>query len=476
MTSTNIFSCLKILTKSTNNPEDNHPVVCDNAQTPEKWQDENLNSKCYKIKTKVCVFPCGTEMGVEIFHSLNGIKIVELIGINNVYDSSYLLYSPYMQVDFDINALDLVEKLVDLCKKYQIDILIPAHDMVIDILSSSQSLFNTTTIFVPSTETYNILRFNIKTYKHFQDFLPVPRQFSEDSLSSTNEQIFVKAENNLATKNNILFENGKEAYSYFQQNPFLIATEFLPGEEYTIDCYTNITRQLLCITVNKSNKTIKDVAETYEILSSLENQDFIEMAHIINQHINLWGVWFFQAKKNKEGKITLLKIANKISKSYSLSRFQGFNGLEMQVYETLGRKIDISPKLLHMGTLYRTINCQILLDISFSYVYVDLDDTIIQDNKVNHLLISQLYRWRSKNSQIILLTKHKGNLTQSLNKYGLSSLFHEIHHILTDQPKSDFIKQTDAIFIDDSFRERTDVEHKKQIPCFSPESAILIAD
>ncbi|AIL65553.1 carbamoyl phosphate synthase-like protein [Rickettsiales bacterium Ac37b] len=427
-------------------------------------------------KTKVCVFPAGTEIGLEIYRSLNGIKSLELIGANTIEDSSFLLYLNYINVDFDINSIDLAIKLAALCNKYQIDILIPAHDEVIYKLSSKQALFNNTILFMPSAETCEILRFKSKTYKHFKDFISVPKQFSQEDLSAIQNKVFVKPDNGQGSKGTILCENGIEALKYLNNNPDLIATEFLPGDEYTIDCYSNKDGKLLCAVARKRSKIAGGIAITSEVIPSTQNMEFIEMASTINKHIPLWGVWFFQVKRNQHGKLTLLEIANRVPGSYSLSRSQGVNGLEIQLYEALGHHITELPKLPYMGTLYRHLTCQVLLGLNFSCIYVDFDDTIIQNGKVNYLLIAQLYRWRSNNYQIILLTRHKGNLTQSLYEYGLYSLFHKIHHILTEQPKSDFIQHHDAIFIDDSFKERTEVANTKQIYCFSPESAILIAD
>ncbi|MFV9876122.1 MAG: ATP-grasp domain-containing protein [Rickettsiales endosymbiont of Dermacentor nuttalli] len=435
-----------------------------------------MTSALTNTKTRICVFPAGTEIGLEIYRALHNIKIVELIGINSIYDSSYLLYPKYIKVSFDINSVDLVEQLADFCKKYHIDILIPAHDEVIFQLASKQYLFNNSTLFIPPAETCDILRFKSKTYNHFKDFISVPKQFSEESLPTLTNKIFLKPDNGQGSKGIILCNNGNEAIQYIHLNSSLIATEFLPGDEYTIDCYTNKNGKLLCAIARKRSKVANGIAVISEIVSSIENQKFIDMAHTINKHIHLWGVWFFQVKKDMCGKITLMEIANRVPGSYSLSRSQGINGLEIQLYEALGQNITALPKLPYNGTLYRYLTCQVLLDLSFTCIYVDFDDTIIQSDKVNHLLIAQLYRWRSKNYQIILLTRHKGNLKQSLSKHGLTSLFHQIYHILTGQPKSDFIIHLDAIFIDDSFKERIEVANRRQIPCFSPESAILIAD
>ena len=70
--------------------------------------------------------------------------------------------------------------------------------------------------------------------------------------------------------------------------------------------------------------------------------------------------------------------------------------------------------------------------------------------------------------KIILLSKHKKNIKESLLKYTISDLlFDEIILLDEQEEKADYIINTCSIFIDDSFAERKKVFEKLHIPTFS---------
>jgi FMN phosphatase YigB (HAD superfamily) len=105
-------------------------------------------------------------------------------------------------------------------------------------------------------------------------------------------------------------------------------------------------------------------------------------------------------------------------------------------------------------------------DLKYDKIYVDLDDTLIINNKVNVELIKFLYQCINNNYKIILLTKTENNLNLSLNKHKLNGLFDEIHVIDKNDCKSNYIDPKNSIFIDDSFNERIEVFNKLNIPTF----------
>ena len=64
-----------------------------------------------------------------------------------------------------------------------------------------------------------------------------------------------------------------------------------------------------------------------------------------------------------------------------------------------------------------------------------------------------------------------------LEKYHIDKdLFNEIIHIKDESPKSEYIAHENAIFIDDSFRERKDVSEKCAIPVFDNDGIAALMD
>jgi hypothetical protein len=109
-------------------------------------------------------------------------------------------------------------------------------------------------------------------------------------------------------------------------------------------------------------------------------------------------------------------------------------------------------------------------------VYLDLDDFLIVKDKVNLQVIQFIFQCHNKGIPVILLTKHKGNLNETLKKYRLESIFSEIIWVPEEDTKWKQIRHKDAIFLDDSFSERKEVAENLKIPTFDSSSLEMLLD
>lgn len=145
-------------------------------------------------------------------------------------------------------------------------------------------------------------------------------------------------------------------------------------------------------------------------------------------------------------------------------RGYGVNLALMSLYNAL--LIDISIlKNNYKLEFDRALAGAFKIDIDYDTVYIDFDDTIILDKKVNINAIAFLYKCLNQNKKIILLTRHRQNILETLEEYKIGNIFDDIINV-GEKDKSYYIKEEKAIFIDDSFRERKDVYEKRQIPVF----------
>jgi hypothetical protein len=178
-------------------------------------------------------------------------------------------------------------------------------------------------------------------------------------------------------------------------------------------------------------------------------------------------VWFFQVKENKEGDLVLMEIAPRIAGTMGMYRNLGVNFALLSLFD----KQSIPTEILRNScpiTLDRCFQNKFKIDVPFSDVYVDFDDTLIINDKVNQNVVSFLYQCLNNELNIYLITKHLGDIREALHSYKISeSIFKEIYHLSPDENKSDFIKKEGAIFLDDSFLERKKVSQTLGIPCFS---------
>jgi hypothetical protein len=69
-----------------------------------------------------------------------------------------------------------------------------------------------------------------------------------------------------------------------------------------------------------------------------------------------------------------------------------------------------------------------------------------------------------------LLTRHARDPQTTLTQHRLGGLFDEIIHLKEGQKKSSAVTRRPAVFIDDSYAERSEVSIALGIPAFGPES------
>jgi carbamoyl-phosphate synthase large subunit len=116
-------------------------------------------------------------------------------------------------------------------------------------------------------------------------------------------------------------------------------------------------------------------------------------------------------------------------------------------------------------------------NLRFSTVYVDLDDTLILKGRVNTELVAFLFQCANQKIKLVLLTRHTAEVQQTLVDYRLSAIFDEIVRV-PPRPacKSEFIKERNAIVVDDSFSERRSIANALGIPTFDCSMLEMLID
>lgn len=418
-------------------------------------------------KYKILVFPCGSEIGLEIYRSLNYTTHVELYGANSVDDHGKFVYENYVGNIPFIDSPLFIEKISGVVKQFKIDAIYPAMDKAIWILKKHEkdigckviaSNYKTTELCLYKTKTYNKLKGTVNIPKVFNDF---------DSVKDF--PVFVKPDIGYGSRGVFKAEN-KEDFIFFMKNKSFdnyVVSEYLPGEEYTVDCFTNKDRKLIFVGPRIRNR-ISNGISVNTIPVNGPTDEFKSIALQINKDINFRGAWFFQVKRNSYGELTILEIASRLGGSSGLYRGKGINFALMSIYDAFGIDVEILENSYDLE-LDRALDSKFKLNLDFSTVYVDFDDCLIMDSKINVQLLSFLFKCVNIGKKIVLLSKHDGNLIERLKKYRLINMFDKVIHINRNECKSDYITDLKSIFIDDSFAERKNVKKRKNIFVFSPD-------
>ena len=96
------------------------------------------------------------------------------------------------------------------------------------------------------------------------------------------------------------------------------------------------------------------------------------------------------------------------------------------------------------------------LDLSYDEVYIDFDDTLIVNGRVNFTVLRFIYQCVARNIRVILLTRHETDVRLDMQAYRIHpTLFDDIVCIPRSEKKIDHVSPSAcALFIDDSFAER----------------------
>jgi hypothetical protein len=417
------------------------------------------------IKKNVLVFPCGSEIGLEIYQSVKDSIHFELFGLSSVDDHGKFVYKNYIDGIGFIKEENFISRLNDIIIHHKIDIVYPTMDSVIAYLKENERLLKVS-IVGSELETTLICESKFRTYNKLQNVVKCPKVFkSKEEIKSY--PLFAKPIIGYGSRNTYKVENENQLLNFDFNNNLLL--EYLPGEEYTIDCFTNLKRELIFVGARERKRTMNGISVNTSTNKILTNE-LNEIAKKINDNVHFIGSWFFQIKKDKFAQFTLLEIACRFAGSSSVHRIQGVNFALSNLF--LSCSIDIEFVVNHFDVeLDRALDSKYRIQLDYKEVYIDLDDTIIVNEKVNLDAISFLYHCINRKIKVILITKHVLSIESTLSKYKLSNVFDDILHLKKEDEKFKFIKTANRpIFIDDSFLERKKVFKALNIPVFSVDS------
>ena len=414
------------------------------------------------MKKKVLIFPAGTEIAFEILNALKYSKFVEIYGGTSASDHAEFVYKNLIEGFPYVDEPTFLEYLNRAIDKYQIDCVYPAHDSVSVFFSDHADEIHAQVIIADAFTT-NICRSKERTYQYLSEFEFVPKTY-KDSDSVSNYPVFVKPTVGQGSNGARIIRSGTELQNAIAEDDSLVICEYLPGMEYTVDCFTDKDGQLLVSMVRDRERIRNGIAvRSKNVPLSDEVQ---RIANCINEKFAFKGAWFFQIKKNQEGAYRLLEISPRIPGTMGLSRNLGINFPLLTLFVFWGYDVSIIRNQYDI-MLDRAFYSAYKINLAYEDVYLDFDDTLTLDGKVNPDVMRFVYQAVNAEKNIHLLRRHSTDLLMDLNKLHIDSgLFCEIKVISRDNEKYNYIHGENAIFIDDSFAERKKVKDKLNIPVF----------
>ncbi|MDF9866988.1 putative ATP-grasp superfamily ATP-dependent carboligase [Bacilli bacterium PM5-3] len=423
--------------------------------------------------TNVMVFPCGSEIGLEINNALKFNKDIKLYGLSSTASHGSVVYENYIEGVPFINDDSFIEELNKIIEKNKIDFLIPAYDDVVLYFAKNKDKI-LCDVIVASEKVCGICRSKKETYDYFNEYDFVPKTYNENELEKAQYPLFAKPDIGQGSQGVAIVKNYDEAKSIVKSDIDYVFSELLEKEEYTVDCFSDGEK----IVYMSMRERIR-VRTGISVQTKVENVpvEVLDIATKINDKLKMQGVWFFQVKKDKNDIYKLLEIAPRVAGSMCVSRIRGFNYILNSIYLKKGYSIDVIEYPIADAEVDRAFISRYRLNIEYNTIYIDFDDTLTNKGKVNVRAIQLIYQWLNENKKIILITRHAKDIYNTLKEYKIDkNIFSEIIHLDLDERKSKYVKDEKSIFIDDSFRERADVSKNKKIPVFDVDAMESLLD
>lgn len=405
---------------------------------------------------KIMVFPCGSEIGLELHRSLKDIRFIDLYGASSVDDHGRWVYKNYIgDIPFisDPAFVDVLNRYID---ELGIDFIFPAFDSVILALSENREKLHAKLLTCPH-ETVEICRSKSKTYARLAgcDFLP--RIYKTPDEIEQYPVIIKPTESQGAQGFMILKTKDELLHELSIRSEEQVVCEYLPGEEYTIDCFTDRHGKLRYASCRNRHRIKNGISVNSTLMAP--DARVLEIAEAINQRMEFRGVWFFQLKLNTQGEYRLLECATRVAGTMCVERAAGINLALLTVFDALDYDVDI-PEQISNVTVDRALNNLFKLDINYDEVYMDFDDTVIVHDRVNFNVLRFIYQCVENKIPVILLTRHETDIIADLKAWRIApELFDKIICLPRSERKIDHVSPSKkALFVDDSFAERKSMQ------------------
>jgi hypothetical protein len=427
-------------------------------------------------KVNVLIFPSGSEIGMEIFESLKYNIHFTLFGMTSRDDHSRYLYDDehLLMGDYNIQSNSFIKALENIILSYNIKYIFPTHDTVVEFLAINREKLSATVI--GSGDASIIARSKAKTYDMLRGYDFMPKMFENITDITPDEYpVFVRPDRGQGGKGAFRAESFDELNTkIYDCDDELIVNEYLEGDEISVDCFSNCKNELLFIGARTRERIGMGIS--FRSTCVAPDEEITNIAKTLNSVFNIHGAWFFQLKKNRKGAYKFLEFALRQASTMGLYRQLGVNFAALALFDAMGLNVRILFNDVHIQ-LDRRLQCSYKLDIRYSTIFIDFDDTIIISNKVNTTAMSFLYQCHNKGKKVVLLTKHAFDINKTLKLYRVpENLFNEIIHLKPDDEKYKYIDRQDAIFIDNYYFDRVSVHEQCGIPVFDVDAIASLID
>ena len=409
-------------------------------------------------KTRVLVFPCGAESASEIHQALRFADHVQLFGASSVDDHGRFRFERYVGELPRIRDNDFDPRFSELIETLGIHVVFATHDSVLEHLArlaASARFF----LVNGDPEAASIARRKSATYRLFGDQRWVPDHFR--GIEQVRRwPVVVKPDQGQGGQGVELANNASEACHVMARLEDPILVEYLPGDEITVDCFTDRYGRLVWIGPRTRERIRAGISMRSRFLDS--ELEIETIAASINARLRLRGPWLFQLKRDSDACWKLLEISCKLGAATVGQRAQGVNLPLMAVDDYLERDTRAFPDR-RVGLVDRSIATRAELHYDYDTVYVELDETLLAGTTVRPIVLAFLYQSVRDGKKVKTLTR-RDDAIPALNRARIGrELFDEIIQVPAGGSIADEVTAGSILVAHDA-AVRLDVARRRGVP------------
>lgn len=150
-----------------------------------------------------------------------------------------------------------LNSIIDICKKEDISLVIPTIDTELLILAENKELIEKSTnakVLISNKEVINICRNKINTNRFFEKYsFGVPVEITLEDIKNKNYSfpLFIKPFDGSSSINTFKVNNEKELNFFIEYVKNPIIQEFIEGDEYTVDTFSDFEGNTITIVPRK---------------------------------------------------------------------------------------------------------------------------------------------------------------------------------------------------------------------------------
>lgn len=408
---------------------------------------------------RVLVLNCGTLASTDINMALRDNKEFEIWGASTNKNHGVYVYKNYIDDIPNISDPNFIDILNKKIKEYDFKFILAPHEDLAVFLQKNSDKINAT-IVCSKYETALLCRYKSKTYKKLEKYDFVPKTFKIEEVKEF--PVFMKKDTDQGARHAYKIDNSEELANHVHDEDMIIC-EYLPGEEVTVDCFTNKNGKLLFCNPRVADRILAGIdvhARRIELSEEIEN-----IAKGINKEIEFRGYWFFQIKKDVNGKFKLLEIATRLPGAFSLSRCLDVNLPLLALKDFDGQDVEVSFNNISIEADKQFFG-KYSLGIEYDTVYIDFETCFESKEKINTMLMMYIYQLANKNIVKNLLTENKEKAVAFLKQHTTCP---KIFENIIENSREKFIDELkgNCILLSNDEKLKENVRKNKNIACFS---------